>query len=123
MSGHGRFSPAFLAALQYRDIPGDYDFIEAVEAHLVSGYVVATPDYFILARPVERSAPSWQILNPVHRFESPDTWFIYLMAGAIKSCWNYYPVPYEWVGWQRRGGSLRFYSMEQIQRKATRYGL
>lgn len=122
MSGHGRMSPAFRAAWEYRRLPGDFTFDEAVEAHFVCGYVVATPEIFILARPVERAGAEADILNPTFQFGNPDAWFIYLMAGRVDYCWQYYPVPYQWAGWQRRGKALRFYSMDQIQRKA-RHGI
>lgn len=119
---HGRLSPAFRAAMEYQIIPGEYTFFDAVEAHLVNGYVVASPEMFILARPVERSASEELLLNPCYRFESPDAWFIYLAAGQLKYAWKFYPKAYEWVGWQRRGKVCRFYEMNQIKRKSY-YGI
>lgn len=116
--GYGRESPAYRAAVDYGRAPGDFTFHEALEAHLVNGYVVSSPDVFILARPVDRTAPSELLTNPAYTFQDPDAWFIYLMAGDVFSCWHYYPIHYNWVGWQRRGNEIRFYPMEQIKRKA-----
>lgn len=113
---HGT-SPAFQARVVYESLGSDWPFTSVIEMHLLGGYVVSTPEYFILARPVDSTADEARILNPLISFSKPDAWFIFAYAGDISRAWDYFPVFYPKVGWQRANRPIRFYPMENIIRK------
>ena len=57
-------TPLELALRVYQTEPCAHTFAEDLDAHLTNGYVFSTPDYFIMGRPVVRSAPSTHNLDP-----------------------------------------------------------
>jgi hypothetical protein len=93
-------------------------FQEDLELHLLTGFVVSTPVFFIMGRPVDRLADPELIIDPAYPFPSEEwnAWMIYLASGDMTHCWNYYPFPFDWVGWEKRN-VLRFHSMQTIRTK------
>ena len=87
-------NPVLEAAAVYRQEPCLRSFNEDLELHLVAGYVVSTPDYFIMARPVDSGAPPQDIVDAACLFdkEECDCWHIYVMAGDMKKCWDHCPA-------------------------------
>jgi hypothetical protein len=85
--------------------------------HYLRGFVFSTPTYFIMGRPVPRSADPALIVNPTHTFprEECDTWMIYLLAGDPAPAWDIMPWPLAWFGFERRN-ELRFYPVDRIKR-------
>lgn len=121
---HGMESPAMIAARKYLEIFGDkgeeiMTFGQMLEAYFVNGYVVATPEYFICARPVRMDADPDDIINPVYPFVPGEcnAWFVGLMAGDPRLIWTYCPITFEYCGYQRDGSSLRWFETERIRRK------
>jgi hypothetical protein len=86
----------------------------------IKGHVVATPKYFIMGRPVNRESPYECIVDPSFPFHESDwnCWHIYLMAGDLRKCFDFYPFPLEWASWERKN-VLRFFKMETIKNKVT----
>lgn len=113
---HGIESPAFKAALVYKRELCGRTFEQDLQIHLVNGFVVATPDYFIMGRPVCSQAPHYEIVDCTFPFppEEQDCWHIHCMAGDLRKCWDFYPFQLPFVSWEKRN-RLRFYRMEQIK--------
>ena len=119
---HGIESPAFDAAMVYRREKCVRTFEEDLQIHLVNGYVIATPEYFIMGRPVNKNADPIEIVNPCFPFsrEEQNCWWIYLMAGNVKKCWDFYPYYLPFVGWQKKEKPICFYPMDQIHTRITK---
>lgn len=115
---HGITSPAYLASRAYREYnTSDFNFTQLVDMHLVGGYVVSTPAYFILARPVYTGAHEDLILDPAYTFDYINAWFIFLFAGDISRAWDYFPIALPYVGWQRNNRPIKFLPMLTVKRK------
>lgn len=105
---------------QVSDLYGQYEcartFDEDICAHLETGYVVATPEYFLMGRAVDRWADPELITNPWHAFpaDQQNAWLCYAFAGDMRRLFDAIP-PLPWAGWQRRGGGLRFYPFEIVR--------
>lgn len=91
-----------------------------VELHLMFGFVFATPDFFIMGRPVDSAGRHEDIVNPSFEFpkDKCDCWMVYLMAGDVTKVWNIMPYPLPKVCFERRN-ELRFYSLDSIRRIQT----
>ncbi len=120
---HGMNSPAMIAANKYVELFGDtgekfMTFGQMMDAYLVNGYVVSTPEYFICARPVRRDADVQSIINPVYPFDPSecDAWFVGLMAGDPRLIWTYVPRTFEYCGYQREGSPIRWFNTQKYRR-------
>jgi len=104
---------AFLAEPHARSLTED------LEAHLINGFVFSRPDYFVMGRPVIRTAPEAQIVDPWHRFPSGqcDCWHVYLMAGNMAKAWEILPWAMPWMSFERKN-ELRFVPLEAMKRLA-----
>ncbi len=104
------------AAKVYEREPCARTFQEDLEMHLLVGFVLSTPTHFIMARPVDRYAAHEDIISPSIPFrpEACNCWHIYLAAGDMRQFWDFYPVRYPWVSWEKRN-RLRFYPMDAIR--------
>lgn len=105
----------------YRQYRCSRTFDEDICAHIETGYVVSTPEYFMLGRAVDRWADPALICNPWHAFPVADqnAWLCYAFAGCQSKLLTLAPFRLSWVGWQRRGKALRFYRTEQFIRVCT----
>jgi len=89
-------------------------FKEDLEAHLLNGIVVSTPDLFLMARPVCHAATREEIVNPwCNSFRHLDMWHLYLYAGDMMSAFKQAPHKLPLVSWEKRNG-LRVYSWDAI---------
>jgi len=95
-------------------------FREDLEAHLVTGYVISTPEYFIMGRAVDRSAAVELVGDPWHAFprEAVNTWYVWAMAGCVNTCLTSMPFSLKWVSFIRRGGPPRYYDTQKLLRRA-----
>ena len=109
-------TPIDLAAAVYGREPCARSFSEDVEAHFANGYVISAPDLFCLARIVRRNADPSFIRDPWFRFDSGDTWMVYLFAGDLSKLFGHCPEPKKWVAFERKN-VLRFYGFESIRKK------
>ncbi len=101
----------------YSREPCKRTFDEDVLLHLQFGFIFSTPEFFIMGRPVDSTAPAADVVNPGVSFppESCDCWHIYLMAGNCGKAWSIMPWHLPLVSWERRN-ELRFYSAKEVER-------
>jgi hypothetical protein len=116
-------TPVQRAAAVYDREPCARSFKEDLEAHLIYGLVVSTPDLFLMARPVSHDAPRYEIVNPwcnVWDSGEPDCWHLYLYAGDMLSAFQQatYELPY--VSFERKN-RLRVYRREVIYAACSRH--
>lgn len=109
-------TPVERAAEVYQREPCARSFRDDLEIHLLHGFVFSRPDFFVMGRPVIRSAPRELIVNPLHRFPSSecDTWHVYLMAGNLAPAYSIMPWPLPWLSFERKN-VLRFWPMSKMQ--------
>lgn len=95
----------------------DRSLTDDLEAHLVTGFVFSTPDFFVMGRPVIRMAPRPLLLDPWRAFprEGCDCWMVWLAAGDLGKAWSILPWPLPWLGFER-GMELRFVPAGAIKR-------
>lgn len=110
-------NPIAQARLVYALEPCARSFLDDLEAHLGLGFVYSTPDFFVMGRPVQRSAPAHLIIDPSVSFERSvcDCWHVYLAAGNLGKAWGILPWPLEWLSFERKN-ELRFYKASDIRR-------
>lgn len=101
-------TPYRLAAEVYDHEPCARSFSEDIVAHLEGGYVVNTPEVFMLFRPVAKCGDPAHIVNPWMRFPFPDCWHVYLAAGDPVAMLQYFPFELPWVSFERKN-RLRFW--------------
>jgi hypothetical protein len=84
----------------------DASFREELEAHLLNGWVISTPEVFLLGRPVPRSADAAD-LRAVYPPEECDAWFVWLGVGSAERLLALMPYDLPWIGWHRQGRAWR----------------
>ncbi len=101
-------------------LPSHHGLAVDVQAHLCvpGGYVLSTPTFFLLARPVLLTAVTLDfdlddLLNPFHRFppEECNAWCIGVLAGDMVKAWDALEIvggPMPWVCWQDRKCGYRW---------------
>ena len=90
-------------------------FLDILAAHGRVGYVIATPDLFLLARRGRSYWPEDLRNDPWHVAENGDCWHVWLMAGEWTGWEKFLPYPLPWVSMHRRG-KLRVYPLERFRR-------
>lgn len=96
-------SPFAQAAECHARLGCGMEFWEVIEAHAQVGYVVMTPELFMLGRRVDRDWGEDERLDPWVTAETGDCWHVWLLAGDWR-CWErFLPYPLEWVSMHRRG--------------------
>lgn len=73
-------------------------FAECVADHFLSGYVISTPEFFLMGK------------------HEDDAWFVTYLAGDLRAAVASIPYPLPWVIFQRDNGNLRRYSLESLTR-------
>jgi len=98
---------------------------EDIKAHLCNGYVISTPDFFVMGRAIARYAAPQAIENPWFTFrrEHHDAWLVYAFAGSSRNFLSFVPYPLRWLAWQRRGKPLRFHELSTFTRHASNQSL
>ncbi len=99
---------------------GPRSFEEDLVLHLQNGFVFSTPDFFIMGRPVVKSAEPALILDPAVRFprDKCDCWLVYLAAGNLGKAWSILPWELPWLCFERKN-DLRFQELDRIRRLST----
>lgn len=105
------------AAAVYDREPCARSFREDLELHLLNGYVLSGPEFFVLARPVNSQDTVERMVDPawVWPVEDCDAWWIYLFAGDLKQALGHFPFPMKWIGWERQN-ALRWYRWRTVER-------
>lgn len=96
-------------------------FEEAIFLHALTGYVVITPEVFLLFRPVDSRGDSDLYDDPSITFADPDTWFVYLAAGDASQFESWFPFDLPNVAFIRKK-RLHFTRYKKTARKLTSYG-
>ena len=116
-------SPFEQAREVYLREPCARTFEEDLILHLRFGYVISTPEVFLMFRPVRRMADHDKIVNPMFRFMRPNCWHVYLAAGDPTQFYKHFPFPLEWVSGEREN-KLRVYRFQKIAEKlSSQHGL
>jgi hypothetical protein len=110
-----KMAPIESAMLVYATEPCYRTFQEDLTLHLLHGYVISTPEVFIMGRPVNKDAEHRLITDPTVWFYDPDCWLVHLAAGDINQFFRHEPYQLEWFGWQR-ANKLRFYNRRNVAR-------
>jgi hypothetical protein len=101
----------------YRREPCARTFEEDLILHLRFGYVIATPEVFLMFRPVSKQWPAACVVNPANVLHTdPDCWHVTLAAGNPRLFHGCFPYPLEWVSGERQN-QLRFYRFQKIAGK------
>lgn len=92
--------------------------------HIVSGWVISTEEYFLLARPVKKDAPDELILDPTVQFHDADCIHCYIAASqSLPLLWTLAPDRYEWVSYQiakSAGYQIRYRKLSTLDRHGKR---
>ena len=108
----------------YERFPQPRTFDEDIAAHISTGYVVSTPEFFIMGRAINRDASAEDIGNPWHPFprEHQNCWLVYAYAGYSQNFLTFLPYSLSWVAFQRRGKPLKFYDSHTLFRRIRAAG-
>lgn len=106
----------------YERYPQPRTFDEDICAHISTGYVVSTPEFFLMGRGVCRNAHLNAISDPRISFprDQQDTWLVYAFAGSSRNFLSFVPYPLTWAAWQRRGKPLRFHDFNALTKTCAR---
>ena len=109
-------NPAMEAMALYLKYPQPRTFDDDLMAHLVTGYVISTPDSFIMGRPVDRFASWDKITNPYSKFskDEANTWLVHIFVGSRRNMLDTLPFPLQWVGWSRRNRPIKYYDFNSL---------
>lgn len=108
-------TPYDRAAAWHAKHGGAIEFSDIVEFHAGCGYVIITPEIFLLARQV-RSYWSDELMSlPWRAVEDGDCWHVWLMAGDWQGWERFLPYPLPFVSMHRRE-KLRVYPLERFRR-------
>jgi hypothetical protein len=109
-------TPIEQAAAWHREHCADgMTFADIIAAHGCVGYVVATPDLFLLVRRARSYWPESLRNDPWHVAKDGDCWHVWLLAGAWKGWERFLPYPLPRVSMHRRG-KLRVYPLDRFRR-------
>jgi hypothetical protein len=100
----------------YERYPQPRAFEEDISAHIETGYVVSTPEFFLMGRAVDRYADPAMIEDPWHGFlrSEQNAWLVYAFAGSSRNFLSFVPYPLRWVGFQRRNQPLKWHDSAKI---------
>ena len=115
-------TPVEHAAAIYEQEPCARSFKEDLEAHLLHGVVVSTPEFFCMGRPVPHNAPRHEIVDPWQNTweEQPDCWHLYLWAGPMMSAFKCATHPLPFVSFERKN-RLRVYRWDDIYAACSKH--
>ena len=114
-------SPYDQMASEYDRVAHGWTMRDYVAWYAGNGFVYATPDYFVMGRPVRRAAGVAEICSPKQfKREESDCWYVHAFAGDLRAVWGILPYPLPWVAFDRLVGNvkrkeLRFYLTELLQ--------
>lgn len=79
---------------------------EDIALFLENGYLIKTPDYIVMGKPVMRWMSDEELKDPsvgVPEGCVPEAWYIYLLIGTSCNFLSFEPYPLEYVGWHCGG--------------------
>ncbi len=97
-------------------------FPQHLVLHLTHGWVISTPQFFMMGRPVLHTAPESLILDIAHKFDDPDAWLVWAAAGTHpRELIRHMPFPLPHIGWQKRN-RLRWYALGDLGTRLSPQG-
>lgn len=111
-------TPFEKAADVYRNEWCARSFHEDLTLHFKRGWVISSPRFFVMGRPVCYWAWSAdQILDPFHNPpDEPDCWHVWLAAGDLKEALKFLPFPLPYISFERKN-VLKMYSFDRFVSK------
>ena len=101
----------------YENEPCARPFEEDLHWHLRLGWVISTPNLFMMARQVMHDWPKERLQEPWYVHPTGDAVFIWLLAGDMRQALSAAPWPrVEWIGWER-SNIPRMYRLESVLAK------
>jgi hypothetical protein len=94
-------SPFDQAAEVYEREPCARSFDEDLFHHLRHGYVISTPQFFALLRPVQRDWPIAWLREPWRIDRQGNCWWLWLLAGDLVAGAQALPFPLPYIGYER----------------------
>ena len=94
--------PLALAAQVYENEHCVNSFDLDVATYCKFGYVICTPQVFLMGRPVVKGADYHLLMDCSYRFERPDCWWIFLAAGDMTEFFRHEPFQLPYFGWERK---------------------
>lgn len=94
-----------------------------IELFLFNGYLISTPRYIIMGKPIIKGTPDDLIRDPRHRFEWTlcNCWFVYAYAGTCLDFWKAMPFELAWVAFHRRHARVcRYYPLYKFKERCER---
>lgn len=90
-----------------------------IEMHMAYGYLISTPKFIAMARPVRKDWPHERIadIRQTEPRETADCWFIWLLCGNMKEAVKHLPYSLPWIGFARRGKPARFVEASRMLNK------
>jgi len=107
------------------DIWGEDLFYKIVDLHLMFGYIIATPDYFVMGRPVPRGISHKDMIDITKTYPVAecDAWCIYFYSGNMQKVFSNLPFSLPYVVFERNGNS-KIYLLDKLKQRISRtYGL
>lgn len=106
---------------EYERRPRQEPFLYYVRLYHARGFVFSRPDFFVMGRPVPRTADPARILEDREAFhgEKCDCWYLMAAAGNMARMWQVAPWELPWFCWTRLSdplSSLVFVEAERLKR-------
>ena len=99
------------------------DYIDWYGAN--GGYVMSSPEFFLMGRPVFHWAPEHITLPYRFDVELCDCWYVHVFAGDFSAIWRHVPYFLPWIAFDRQLSGqrkeLRFWRTEAIQRHCQQH--
>lgn len=94
-------TPYEQAAQVYEQEESARPFWEDLQAHLLYGWVMSTPELFLMARQVKRDWPDELLKNPWAIDDDGDCWHVWLAAGDLSKVKEFIPYPLPYLSYER----------------------
>lgn len=100
----------------YTKEPCKRTFGEDLVAYFLHGYVISTPDFFVMARPVNGAAMPSMIVDSRVQFprDTWNCWHVHLMAGNMAKAWAALPFDLPLFTFERQN-VLRMHRTNRIR--------
>lgn len=113
-------TPIERAAAVYQTEPCARTFVRDLELHFLHGYVVSTPQLFMMGRPVCRCWPHARIVDPSFNIRARrNCWHVYLASGDLARMFDLMPFPLLFISFERMN-ALRIYRTDALRRRITK---
>jgi hypothetical protein len=83
------------------------DFQEELEAFLLKGFVLATPDAFLMGRPVPKGFEIQSVWDNLPEGQEVNSWLVWCGCGNAGRLLAMAPFELPWIGWVRQGRDWR----------------